>query len=108
MANKESTEKKFKSRIRKIKKVNKSEEEKEKFFSQIGVSLEVFLPTKDPELENDGIILYTNNYGKIVDAEYYFQEEDSDPFQIPIEKKDLNVIIEMFDDFKLELDEVEL
>lgn len=33
--------KKLKSRVRKIKKVNKSEEEKEKFFDQLGVSVEI-------------------------------------------------------------------
>lgn len=38
----ELAEKKLKSRVRKIKKVNKSDEEKEKFFVQLGASVEIF------------------------------------------------------------------
>ena len=42
----EAAEKKYKSRMRKLKKVVKSDEEKAKFFSQLGASFEIFLPTK--------------------------------------------------------------
>ena len=45
----ELAEKKLKSRVRKIKKVNKSDEEKEKFFVQLGASVEIFFPNKKPE-----------------------------------------------------------
>ena len=44
----EAAEKKLKSRIRKLKKCNKDEEEKEKFFNQLGLSFTISLPTKNP------------------------------------------------------------
>ena len=57
----ELAEKKLKSRVRKIKKVNKSDEEKEKFFVQLGASVEIFFPNKKPEELSDSLI-----YGQLL------------------------------------------
>lgn len=103
MSDQEATEKKLKSRIRKFKKVIKDDDEKSKFFETIGISLEIFLPTKDPEVSNDGIILYTSPEGKVVDAEYYFQEgEENPPYSMPLSDKDLKVVVDMLNEFKVE------
>ena len=53
----EAAEKKLKSRIRKLKKCNKDEEEKEKFFNQLGLSFTISLPTKNPEKQEDFVSL---------------------------------------------------
>lgn len=104
----EVAEKKFKSRIRKFKKVNKDDEEKLKFFDQLGTSVEIFLPTKNPEEQSDSIIFYTTAEGKIVDAEYSYTEGEDDFVSIPIAEKDLKVLVQAFqDDFKLELEDFE-
>jgi len=100
----EAAEKKFKSRIRKFKKVLKSEDEKEKFFDQLGASVEIYLPTKNPEEEVDSIIFYTNIDGTIIDAEYsYAQGEGEDSLtSIPVEDKDLDTLKDVFSEgFKL-------
>ncbi len=103
----EVAEKKLKSRIRKLKKTTKSEEEKEKFFDQLGASFELFMPTKKPEEQNDSIILYTTAEGKIVDAEFSYMEIDENGeeqmAQIPLELKDLKVLVEALKDFELGL-----
>lgn len=98
----EAAEKKFKSRIRKLKKCNKDEEEKVKFFNQLGLSFTISLPNKNPEKQDDMITLYTNPDGNIVFAEYGYSEEDQYT-QMDITEKDLKVIIESFADFKLKL-----
>lgn len=100
----ELAEKKLKSRIRKIKKVNKSDEEKEKFFEQIGVSFEVFMPNKKPEKLTDSIICYTSPEGKIVHAEYTYEVPENEEYtSIDVPEKDLKAFVEAFDDFKLEI-----
>ena len=63
----ELAEKKLKSRVRKIKKVNKSDEEKEKFFVQLGASVEIFFPNKKPEELISSIFLLLNNFELEVD-----------------------------------------
>lgn len=103
---KSAAEKKFKSRINKFKKVAKKTEEKEKFFDQLGASVEIFLPTRKPEEMADSIIFYTTAEGKIVDAEYSYAEGEN--FEsLPIEEKELKVLVSAFEDsFHLEyLDE---
>lgn len=98
----ESAEKKLKSRIRKLKKCNKDDEEKEKFFNQLGLSLTISLPTKNPEKQEDFIMLYTNPAGDIVHASYsYAKGEEFVDLDIP--EKDLKVLIESFNDYKLSL-----
>ena len=98
----EAAEKKLKSRIRKLKKCNKDEEEKEKFFNQLGLSFTISLPNKNPEKQDDMITLYTGPDGNIVFAEYGYSEEDQFT-QMDITEKDLKVIIESFKDFELKL-----
>lgn len=99
----EAAEKKLKSRIRKFKKVLKDETEKEKFFDQLGASVEIFLPTKDPEVEGDSIIFYTTAEGKIIDAEYSYNQGEENFQSIPLTDKDLDVLTEVFkSNFKLE------
>ncbi len=99
---KETAEKKLKSRMRKFKKANKDEEEKAKFFDQLGASVEIFFPNKNPEEQSDSILLYTTVDGKVIEAEYAYNEEE-DFEQIPLEEKDLKVVLEALgEDFKLE------
>ena len=95
----EAAEKKLKSRIRKLKKCNKDEEEKEKFFNQLGLSFTISLPTKKQE---DFVMLYTSPDGNIVHAEYAYSEGEEFT-QMDISEKDLKVIIESFSDFELSL-----
>ena len=92
----EAAEKKLKSRIRKFKKVAKDETEKEKFFEQLGASVEIFLPTKNPEQQGDSIIFYTTAEGKIIDAEYSYNEGEENFTSLPVADKDLDVLIEVF------------
>ncbi|RBQ23653.1 hypothetical protein ALNOE001_07010 [Candidatus Methanobinarius endosymbioticus] len=99
----EAAEKKLKSRIRKFKKIAKDETEKEKFFDQLGASVEIFLPTKDPEKQGDSVIFYTTAEGKIIDAEYSYNEGEKDFTSLPIFDKDLDVLTEVFKaNFKLD------
>ncbi len=98
----EAAEKKLKSRIRKLKKCNKDEEEKEKFFNQLGLSFTISLPTKNPEKQEDMINLYTGPDGNIVFAEFAYSEGEEFT-SVDICEKDLKVIIESFADFKLKL-----
>ena len=96
----ELAEKKLKSRVRKIKKVNKSDEEKEKFFVQLGASVEIFFPNKKPEELSDSLILWTTPEGKITDAEYSYEEPENEQFvQMPVPEKDLKAFVEAFKDF---------
>ncbi|KZX17786.1 hypothetical protein MBCUT_00810 [Methanobrevibacter cuticularis] len=92
----ETAEKKLKSRIRKFKKVLKDEAEKDKFFDQLGASVEIFLPTKNPEKQGDSIIFYTTAEGKIIDAEYSYNEGEENFKSIPIVDKDLDILTEVF------------
>lgn len=99
---KEAAEKKYKSRMRKFKKVVKNDEEKAKFFPQLGASFEVFLPpTKKSDTSNDSILLYCDPDGTVVGGEYSYDEgEEFESMDIP--EKDLKVLIDAFKDFKLE------
>ena len=92
----EAAEKKLKSRIRKFKKVAKDEDEKIKFFNQLGASVEIFLPVKNPEQEGDSIIFYTTAEGKIIDAEYSYNEGEENFTSVPVADEDLDVLIEVF------------
>lgn len=97
-----AAEKKLKSRITKFKKINKDDNEKNKFFDQLGASVEVFLPTKNPENEGESIIFYTTADGNIIEAEYSYNVGE-DFVSLPIDDKNLKVLIDAFkDDFKLD------
>lgn len=98
----EQAEKKLKSRIRKIKKVNKSEEEQKKFFPTLDASLELFLPTKNPEKMNDSIILYSGIDGRILYAEYSYNEHETESYvSIPLDETQLNIVKELVKEFKV-------
>ncbi|WP_298502011.1 hypothetical protein [uncultured Methanobrevibacter sp.] len=102
----ELAEKKLKSRIRKIKKCNKDETEKQKFFDQLGTSFEIFFPNKKPEELSDSLIIWTTPEGKVIDAEYSYEIPENEEFtSIQVSEKDLKVILESLEDFKFELSE---
>lgn len=102
----EAAEKKLKSRIRKIKKCNKDEEEKQKFFDQLGSSFEIFFPNRKPDEISDSLILWTSPEGKVIDAEYSYELPEKEEYtSIPVPEKDLKVIIQALEDFKFALDD---
>jgi len=98
-----AAEKKLKSRLRKFKKVLGDDSAKNMLFDQIGASVEIYLPTKNPEEESDSIIFYTTAEGHVVDAEYSYIEGENPPIPIPISDKDLDLLVELFGDFKIDL-----
>ncbi|MBV1729116.1 MAG: hypothetical protein KUA33_02520 [Methanobacterium sp.] len=105
----QKAEKELKARMRLFKKLLKDEKEKIKFYdgicgSEILVRLELFLPSDNPDKFVDGIILYMNDSGKIVDAEYYFKELEEGTIT-RISDEDLKVVQELFqDEFSLEIE----
>lgn len=100
---KETAEKKLKSRIRKIKKANKDDGEKEKFFNDVGCSLEIEFYNKKKDVA-DGVILYTYPDGKIFEGEYFYSEGEAEmPESVVLKGKDLDAVIEVLSDFKLQL-----
>ncbi len=107
--NAEMVEKKLKSRLRQFRKVLKDEDEKQKFFdeicgSEILVRMDLFLPSKNPDKYIDGIFIYMNDAGKIVDAEYYYKELD-EVTVTRLSEKDLKVVTNLFqDEFSLEIE----
>ncbi len=102
----ELAEKKLKSRLTKIRKCNRDETEKEKFFNQLGASFEIFFPNKKPEELSDSLLIWTNPEGKVTHAEYSYEKpEDGEFTSIPLTEKKIKPFIEAFSDFKLELDD---
>ena len=96
----EVAEKKLKSKTTKIKKVNKNEEEREKFFNQLGISLS-FMLDEVPDDRRMGLIFRTSPEGKILDVEYDV-DDDVEEF-IPVADDDLKKYYDEFKDYKLEL-----
>ncbi|WP_303247941.1 hypothetical protein [uncultured Methanobrevibacter sp.] len=96
----EVAEKKLKSKTTKIKKVNKNEEEREKFFNQLGISLS-FMLDEVPDDRIMGLIFRTSPEGKILDVEYDV-DDDVEEF-IPVADDDLKKYYDEFKDYKLEL-----
>ena len=102
----EVAEKKFKSRMAKIRKSNRKPEEKEKFSQKIGTTFRIEFQNKDPEKLLDEISVITNPDGKVLLAEYnYFVPETEEYTSIDINEKQLKSIIEFFEDYKLKLDD---
>ncbi len=105
----QKAEKEFKKRIRQFKKVLKSDEEKTKFYdeicgSEVLVRMELFLPSANPDKFIDGIFIYMNDSGNIVDAEYYFKEGNQGAIT-RLTDKDLKVVSDLFqDEFSLEIE----
>ncbi|MDP1551583.1 MAG: hypothetical protein Q8M06_01040 [Methanobacteriaceae archaeon] len=105
----QKAEKELKKRLREFKKLLKSEEEKTKFYdeipgSEILVRMDLFLPSPSPDKFVDGIFLYMDGLGKIVDAEYYFKESSKVSIT-RLAEKDLKVVSDLFqDEFSLEIE----
>jgi ribosomal 30S subunit maturation factor RimM len=72
--------------------------------SEVLIRFEIFLPSQNPEEFVDGLFLYMNDKGEIVNAEYYFRDM-SDVEVINIPEDDLSVITDLFgDSFTLEVE----
>ena len=95
-------DKELKSRMKIFKEALKSEEKKIElhdsiYGSEVLIRFEVFLPSRDPLKFADGLFLYMNDQGDIVDAEYYIKMED----KVTVSKlkvKELEVVKELFND----------
>ncbi len=72
--------------------------------SEVLIRLEIILPSDDPENFVDGLYLYIDNSGEIVDADYYFKDND-DGGITRLEDENLEIVRELFQDaFSLEID----
>lgn len=72
--------------------------------SEVLIRFEIYLPTKDHTKFSDGVFLYMNNFGEIVDAEYYIRDAD-DITIVRLEVDDFKVVKELFkDSFSLEIE----
>ncbi len=72
--------------------------------SEIIIRLEIFLPSDNPENFMDGLYLYINNTGEIVDADYYFRDSCNGAIT-RVEEDDLQVVRDLFQDaFSLEIE----
>ena len=72
--------------------------------SEILIRLEIFLPSNKPEDFIDGLYLYVDNSGEIVDADYYFRDT-CDGAITRLDEEDLQVVKELFQDaFSLEIE----
>jgi hypothetical protein len=102
-------DKELKARMKIFKEAIKSEEKKIElhdsiYGSEVLIRFEVFLPSRDPMNFADGLFLYMNDSGEIVDAEYYIKAEDNVTVS-KLKPKDLDVVKELFSDsFSLEIE----
>jgi hypothetical protein len=72
--------------------------------SEVLIRFEIFLPSPKSGKFSDGIFLYMNDSGEIVDAEYYIREADEVTIA-GFELDDLKVIKELFkNSFSLEVE----
>lgn len=72
--------------------------------SEILIRLEIFLPSDNPDEFVDGLYLYIDNSGEIVDADYYFRNS-CDGAVTRLEDDDLQVVKDLFQDaFSLEIE----
>ena len=72
--------------------------------SEVLIRFEVFLPSRDPLSFADGLFLYMNDSGEIVDAEYYIKVENNITVS-KLKTNDLKVVKELFNDsFSLEIE----
>ena len=72
--------------------------------SEILIRLEIFLPSDNPEDFVDGLYLYIDNSGQIVDADYYFRNT-SDGAITRLGEEDLQIVKDLFQDsFSLEIE----
>lgn len=72
--------------------------------SEVLIRFEIFFPSQKPGKYSDGLFLYMNDSGEIVDAEYYIRDAD-DVTIAGLEIEDFNVVKELFkDSFSLEIE----
>lgn len=72
--------------------------------SEVLIRFEVFLPSPESGNLSDGLFLYMNDLGEIVDAEYYIRDID-DVTIAGLESEDFKVVKELFkDSFSLEIE----
>jgi len=72
--------------------------------SEILIRLEIFLPSDNPEDFVDGLYLYIDNAGQIVDADYYFRDS-CDGAITRLGEEDLQTVKDLFQDsFSLEIE----
>lgn len=72
--------------------------------SEVLIRFEVFFPSGKPGKFSDGLFLYMNDSGEIVDSEYYIRDAD-DLTIAGLETEDFNVVKELFkDSFSLEIE----
>lgn len=72
--------------------------------SEVLIRFEVFFPSQKPGKFSDGLFLYMNDSGEIVDAEYYIRDAD-DVTIAGLETENFNVVKELFkDSFSLEIE----
>ncbi len=72
--------------------------------SEVLIRFEVFFQTPDGGKFSDGLFLYMNDSGEIVDAEYYIRDAD-DVTIAGLETEDFNVVKDLFKDaFSLEIE----
>ena len=71
--------------------------------SEVLIRFEIFLPSTTQKF-SDGVFIYMNDLGEIVDAEYYVRDAD-DITIIGLESDDFSVVKELFkDSFSLEIE----
>ena len=105
----ETIDKELKARMKVFKDALKSEEKKIElhdsiYGSEVLIRFEVFLPSRDPLSFADGLFLYMNDSGEIVDAEYYIKVENNITVS-KLKPNDLKVVKELFNDsFSLEIE----
>ncbi|HIH70663.1 MULTISPECIES: hypothetical protein [Methanothermobacter] len=95
-------ERELKKRINHFKKLLKNDEERENFYnsicgSEILVRIEIFLPSANPDKYYDGLFLYLNDEGKIVNAEYYYNE-GGDAAVKQLDEDSLMLVKDLFED----------
>lgn len=106
---KEKVGQELKSRMEWFKQALADEDKKEELHesiqgSEIIIRLEVYLPSDDPENFMDGLYLYINNAGEIVDADYYFRDSCNGAIT-RVEGDDLQIVKDLFKDaFSLEIE----
>lgn len=72
--------------------------------SEVLIRFEVFFSSQKSNKFSDGLFLYMNDSGEIVDAEYYIRDAD-DVTIAGIETEDFNIVKELFkDSFSLEIE----
>lgn len=99
----------FQSRMKWFREALKDDTKKEELHgsiqgSEILIRLEIFLPSDNPEEFVDGLYLYIDNSGEIVDADYYFRDSCNGALT-RLDDDDLQVVKDLFQDaFSLEIE----